>query len=210
MGESAAPRLVHSDQAPRAGPRVSSRLTHPRAMLRTVSLLVLLVASGCTSSTRLVSRGDASAVAQVDARLRGERASILLVAGDRHRGRVRFVRRDSTAWDEPNAVRVVETSSVSSIVTDTRGRSVRNGVLIGAGIGLAIGVAIAASPGPGPPDDFGEAIGNALAESGKVVVAVAAPFGGAFYGLIGGAVVGKRVEYVFVKGEPDGPPGRSE
>ena len=150
-------------------------------------------------------RTDAAQVTETHRAMQGKAVVVTLrpdssdasSRAERTDGRLRFVRLDSTAWDEYGDVRrAVPTARVASLVTDDRARSVGKGALIGSGIGLALSGAILALP---EPDDSLEALGNAFA-------VIALPPAGLIVGLVGGAAAGTRLEVVFV----GGPPGHAE
>lgn len=169
--------------------------------MRALALLTLAaVLAGCTTTTRVVDRTDVAAVAGAHAALAGQIARIDLVSGESLEGRVAFVRMDSTAWTDDAAIQTVPTAGVAAVVVDTRGRSVGRGALIGTGVGLALGL-VALATVDQEPDDLGAVIEGAF--TGFFALA-AAPVG-AFYGTVGGAIVGRRVEVVFT-GSPPGPP----
>jgi hypothetical protein len=161
-------------------------------------LLAAFLLAGCTT-TRIVDATDPTALAGVQSRVAGREADITLVSGDLYRGRVAFLRPDSTAWEEAAGVFAVATDEVRLIVTDNRRRTLTRGALIGAGIGFgtcfAAGVAIS-----NELDYSGN--GSDTLQTGLALGALCVP-GGLFYGLIGGAVAGRRAEYIFVDVLPE-------
>ena len=107
------------------------------------SLLLALVAaalSGC-ASTRVVEATDPAALAELTRALYGTRVTVVLATTDPERGRIEFVRPDSTAWRSERARRAVPTGEVRAIVRDTRLRSAATGLGVGVGIGLALRLA---------------------------------------------------------------------
>ena len=170
--------------------------------MRLVSALLLpalaAALTGCSGTSRVVvSRADTAAVAAADAALQGRRATVYLVRpGDPARGRIAFVRTDSVAWTDDEALWTVPTAGVYGILSEDRWRAVRRGALIGAGVGAGVAVAVAAMPTDGDFD----------AEITRVLLVVAAVPYGVFYGAIGGALTNDRIEVVF----EDRPLGPSE
>ena len=135
----------------------------------------VLVASGCTSTTRVVDRTDAAALAEVDTLLRGREVTLAVAPNRVEAGRLTFVRPDLTGWDDGTA-RTARTADVLSIVDDNRERSVRRGALVGVGLGAGLFV-----------------LDRATLDLFRIV---SIPIG-VGYGALGGALVGRRVEYVF-------------
>jgi hypothetical protein len=171
--------------------------------MRSVVLLALAAAlAGCTTTTHVVDRTDAAAVAAADAALHGRHAVVSLVSGVRAAGTVEYVRVDSTAWTGGGRFQAVPTSDVFTVVADNRARSVGRGALIGLGVGLGVAAVVVTALDTGPDgDDFDLARGIV----GGLVVLIAPP-AGASVGAVGGALVGRRVEVVF----EDRPPGPSQ
>lgn len=178
-------------------------------MPRTPLLLAVALAAlaGC-STTRSVDATSVADLASVQSRVQGRRADITLASGDLYRGSIVFLRADSTAWVEDTLVLAVPTADVSLLVVDNRWRSVGRGALIGTGVGFGLGFLLGAGLASSLGGD-----GSEILTGGTVIGLVCAP-GGAFYGIMGGAAVGRRTEYVF--GNPggeaasDGPAGGAE
>ena len=156
-----------------------------------LAALLALPLTGCTT-TRIVEATDTAALARVQSRVAGREADITLVSGDLYRGRIAFLRLDSTAWEEDAGAFAVPTDDVRLVVTDNRRRSLARGALIGAGTGF--GVCFLAGTTIG--DEFG-GNGNDNLRVGLLFGLACTPAGAA-YGLIGGALAGRRNEYVFV------------
>lgn len=152
---------------------------------------VLAVASGCSSTTRVVDRTDAAALVGVDSLLRGRAVTLYLAPNREESGRLTFVRPDLTGWDD-GTPRTAPTADVLSIVDDNRAKSVRRGALVGAGIGAGF-VGLALATRDRDPDTFGEELDRAVLDL-LGIVSIPIWVG---YGTLGGAVVGRRVEYVF-------------
>ena len=112
-------------------------------------LLTTLLLAGCTS-TRAIDATSAAEIAEAQAAVVGQRATVRLASGDRHRGRVQFLRLDSTAWASPSTLYTVPTSAVRSIVFAAPGPDA-GAALRGAGIGAAAGALAGGTFG----DDFG-------------------------------------------------------
>lgn len=162
-------------------------------MPRTPLLLAVALAAlaGC-STTRSVDATSVADLASVQSRVQGRRADITLASGDLYRGSIVFLRADSTAWVEDTLVLAVPTADVSLLVVDNRWRSVGRGALIGAGSSFGLCFVF----GAGLADEFGGDSSDNL-KIGALFGLTCVP-GGAVYGVIGGAVVGRRTEYVFV------------
>ena len=167
--------------------------------MRLVSACLVLLAAvltGCTTTTHVVFESDPGGVAVAHAAMVGQTADVDLVSGERTRGRIEFVRVDSVAWTDADALWTVPTVGVAALTADSRWRSVRRGALIGSGAAFGLcflGGTGLASGFDADGDDalgFGVAIGLACVPSG------------ALYGAIGGSLVGKRVQVVFVAPPP--------
>ena len=164
--------------------------------MRLIPLVALLAAlTGCTTTTHVVFETDPGGVAVAHAAMAGLTADVDLVSGERARGRIEFVRVDSVAWTDADALWTVPTAGVAALTADNRWRSVRRGALIGSG--AAFGLCFLG--GAGLANDF-DADGDDALGIGLIIGLACAP-SGALYGSIGGAIVGKRVQVVFV-----GPP----
>ncbi|HEX9951847.1 MAG TPA: hypothetical protein VGB53_08780 [Rubricoccaceae bacterium] len=164
--------------------------------LAVLAALFALPLVGCTT-TRIVEATDTAALARVQSRVAGREADITLVSGDLYRGRIAFLRLDSTAWEEEAGVFAVPTDDVRLLVTDNRRRALTRGALIGAGIGFGTCFAAGVYFADTFDRDRGESIQGSL-----LAGAVCLP-GGAIYGLLGGAIAGRRNEYVFVDAAPE-------
>ncbi|HEX8386474.1 MAG TPA: hypothetical protein VF576_09835 [Rubricoccaceae bacterium] len=165
-----------------------------------LSLSALAVLSGCTGASRsIVHRADVEALARVDETLRGREAVISLARpGEPARGRIEFVRPDSTAWTDDEAFWTVPTAGVYGIVAGNRWQAARRGALIGAGVAAGLALAVVAADS----GDFD------APELGAIVFLVAAPYG-IGYGAGIGAAGGNEVEVVFTGTSPAvaaGPP----
>ena len=175
-------------------------------MSRFALLALAATLAGCTS-TRIVEATDPGALARVQARVAGREADITLVSGDLYRGRVAFLRVDSTAWEEDAGVFAVPTETVRLLVTDNRRRALTRGALIGAGAGFGLCFAVGAGLG----NEFGGNSGDSL-EVSLAFGALCVP-SGLLYGLLGGAAAGRRYEYLFVDALPesgDAPPPEAD
>lgn len=169
--------------------------------MRLTLLALLLPLAGCASTT-LIDAANPADLARIQAREHGRTADITLTSGDLYRGTLVYLRSDSTAWEEDAGVFAVPTDDVVTLVVDNRRKTLTRGALIGAGVGfgLCFGVAAAAA------DEFGGDGSDNLTLG--LIFGVACTPGGAFYGLLGGAVTARRTEYVFVDPPEvqDGPP----
>ena len=150
-------------------------------MRLTLTLLAALLAlTGCTT-TRIVEATDTAALARVQSRVAGREADITLVSGDLYRGRVAFLRLDSTAWEEDAGAFAVPTGTVRSLVIDTRESAPRLGRVVGAPIGFGL---------------CAVAFADAGLELSFLIGAVCAPIG-SFIGVLGGLAGSSRAVYVF-------------
>ena len=148
--------------------------------LAQLAVLLALPLAGCTT-TRIVEAADPAALARVQSRVAGREADITLVSGDLYRGRVAFLRPDSTAWEEEAGAFAVPTGTVRSLVIDTCESASRRGRLVGAPIGFGL-CAIA--------------FADAGLELSFLIGAVCAPIG-SFVGVLGGLAGSGRAVYVF-------------
>ena len=143
-------------------------------------LAALLALTGCTT-TRIVEATDTAALARVQPRVAGREADITLVSGDLYRGRIAFLRLDSTAWEEDAGAFAVPTGTVRSLVIDTRESAPRLGRAVGAPIGFGL---------------CAVAFADAGLELSFLIGAVCAPIG-SFIGVLGGLASSSRAVYVF-------------
>ncbi len=144
--------------------------------MRLVVLATLLL-TGCTS-TRTIGAARPADVAAASAIAVGRAAEVTLASGDRYYGEVQFLRADSTGWADDEAVYAVPTGSVRSLLVDMRRRALGRGAFVGGG--LSVGLCYASGMAAG---------------SGKGTVSCV--LGGMLSGVIGGALVGGRLELVF-------------
>ena len=158
----------------------------PLTRLKLLPLLVALAAfTGCTS-TRTLDRADLAAVRDAHQHLRGRTVAVELVSGAHERGRLDFVRVDSTAWRRDGERRAVPTSEVAALVSDIRVRSALRGLAVGAGVGLAVtGLALLSEPA------------DPYAALGELVLEYLAVPTGVIYGTGIGAALGRRRVYCF-------------
>ncbi len=172
-----------------------------------LALLAALLLTGCTS-TRYVDATSPAEIAGASVAVVARDAEITLVSGDRYRGEVQYLRPDSTAWANVDVLYTVPTSDVRSLVVDTRRRALTRGALIGGG--SAFVACFIAGTALGEAFDGG---GSRNVATGVVFGAACTP-GGAFYGLIGGALTSRRIEIVLYdpEAEPAGevPAGPSD
>lgn len=154
-----------------------------------LALLAALLLAGCTS-TRYVDATSPAEIAAASVAVVGRDAEITLTSGDRYRGTVQFLRPDSTAWEDIDAFYAVPTADVRALVVDTRRRRLTRGALIGGGTAFALCFIAGTTLG----DEFG-GDGGQNASVGILFGAACIP-GGAFYGLIGGAVASSRTEVI--------------
>lgn len=160
-----------------------------------LAALLLAALSGCTSTTRLVDRADAEALARANAGLRGRAVAVRLQEGPRRVGRLRFVRPDSTVLDEQGRRQAWPTTAVAAIETTDFDASFIRGTLIGTAGGFAAGLWAArrASRDGG----FGAVI---IAP----VVAITLTAGGLAVGAATGAAAGRRLSVVLVDAPASG------
>ncbi len=148
-----------------------------------LALFAALLLAGCTS-TRYVDATSPAAIDAASAAVVGRDAEIALVSGDRYRGRVQFLRPDSTAWANPSAYYVVPTSDVRSFIIDRRRQSLGRGALIGGGSAFALCFVAGTSLSDGFGGDGGENVSVGL------LLGAACTPGGVLYGILGGAIAG--------------------
>ncbi|HEX8298142.1 MAG TPA: hypothetical protein VF594_03205 [Rubricoccaceae bacterium] len=154
-------------------------------------LLAAPVLAGCASTTLTVDVSDATAVRRAEAAVVGRQADITLASGDQYRGRVVFLRPDSTAWTASERAVAVPTTDVASVAVGDGPREVVRRTLIGtgkvAGACALFGAGLSAS-WDGDASD--------MLQAGLIVGAVCVPPGFA-YGLLGAAVTMRQTVYVF-------------
>ncbi|HEX8298140.1 MAG TPA: hypothetical protein VF594_03195 [Rubricoccaceae bacterium] len=152
-------------------------------LVRLAALLVLPLA-GCTS-TLAIDATDAVAVARVEAAVVSRQADITLASGVLYRGRIAFVRVDSTAWEEDAGAFAVQTSTIRSLVIDTRESAPRLGRVVGAPIVFGL---------------CAVAFADAGFELSFLLGAICAPIG-SFVGVLGGLAGSSRAVYVFAEAD---------
>ena len=170
-----------------------------------LALLVLSAAlAGCTTTTHLVDRTYPVSMNRTHRALAGETATLGLSTGEQALGRIQAVQTDSVVWEDNDLRRAAPTADVYTITMDNRWRSVGKGALIGAGVGGALAVALVLSPSQAIESEEDIVFGVAEAVGRGILIVAATPVG-AVYGTIGGAIAGRRIEYVFTGGPPRPP-----
>lgn len=155
-----------------------------------LALLLAVLASGCTSSARLVDTADPMGIADAQQTLAGRTVVVELASGTREGGRVVYVRADSTAWDAGGALRTVPTASIVAVEIPRRGP--KPGAFTGAAIGAAAGLAVGAID-----------LGGDLSGGTGIIAVFAVPVG-VFVGTVAGAVTGavaRPVRFVWATGD---------
>jgi hypothetical protein len=164
------------------------------------AIICLSIISGCTHTTALyLNQQDTlfvRTVAKIQKLTHEDEADILLVSGERIKGREINVGADSTSWVAPDSLEMkrVSTSDVVSVSQVDR--------LQGAGEGAGVGFLIGGAIGGGlylAGKQFGNGSVGDMDYTGLAIAGAA--IGGSLIGLLNGVFRGSHDEFIFKKKE---------